>query len=141
MTTPLQLKLVSEGQDPHERMGKYTPWEAFHILNDYLKEGSQVPVEVTAQKVLNLIPETDYGPVTFQEHDLSFVLVQTARQIPYWHPSQARLVALMHRLAKSSKLCKVARTKGISTMLRTLSFTSEVQERHWRMFPFSSFPC
>lgn len=83
--------------------GRYADKRAFDVLQRYLQ--SQLSVKEAAKEITGMLPEPEAHKTRGAEIGLfgSF-LCQMARQIPYSHPAQTRLVQLIQRVSHSPKL-------------------------------------
>jgi hypothetical protein len=82
-----------------------TEQDMFNILNDYLQPSSTTPPSEAAQAIHALTPKA--GSTQEENNDLENFLwsswgavIEIAKQIPHNHPSQDRLVALIHALTE-----------------------------------------
>ena len=92
------LKFEMEDIADHEVTEK-----TFHVLRDFLQPDSASTLESTARILLDLLP----AEKTVGSDELMFlnnVCIEFAEQIPFSHPSQHKLAALMECLAGSTKL-------------------------------------
>ena len=92
------LKFEMEDFADHEVTEK-----TFYVLRDFLQPNAAPTLESTAQTLLDLLP----AEKTVGSDELMFfnnVCIDFAEQIPYCHPSQHKLAALMECLAGSAKL-------------------------------------
>lgn len=79
-------------------------------LNEFLQPQSEVSIQEAAQSVLTHLPaDKPYSDEGFSFADL---IVEVAVQIPYHHPSHARLVRLLKYLTRSPKVVSRSTRKG-----------------------------
>jgi hypothetical protein len=93
----LTLESRAESDSPEQHI--------FNILNDYLQPSSTTPPRETAQAINALTPKA--GSTPEESPDLEDFLwytwgtiIKVAKQIPHNHPSQDRLVDLIHALTE-----------------------------------------
>lgn len=74
-----------------------------HHLRDFLQPSSQAAtVEATSSSILDLLPKDD--PQGDAVSKLSSECIELARQIPYSHPAQLKLVRAILKMSPSSKV-------------------------------------
>ncbi|KAG8165961.1 hypothetical protein KVR01_004513 [Diaporthe batatas] len=131
MAAPLQLSLRDSD-----------PWavakQAFDLISDYVQPDSSVSPGDIAQQLNSLTPgqrvlqdgENAEEPVSFL---LEFweTLVCIARQIPYDHPSQERMVKLMASLDELSSQSTEAASNGSGSIWRYFNELSNVLDDTW----------
>ena len=77
----------------------------FDIMRDYLQEGSAATISHVAASIISILPKDD----NYQVERLILLFIEVAAQIPYYHPSQNRLIDLMTHIGKleeNNPLCK-----------------------------------
>ena len=75
----------------------------FNLLRDFLQPNSTLTLDITAPKLLELLPsQKAVGSTDLMA--FNNICITFAEQIPYHHPSQHKLAALMEYLAGSMKL-------------------------------------
>lgn len=79
--------------------------KTFPILRDFLQLDAAVTLESTAKSILDLLPEKD--PHSDNVGSFGEMCIELAEQIPYHHPSQLKLAALLEHLGKSTKLGQI----------------------------------
>lgn len=79
--------------------------KTFHILHDFLQPDTASTLETTAQSILDLLPEN--APYGHEVWILGETCIEIAEQIPYHHPSQLKLAALLDYIGMSPKLGKI----------------------------------
>ncbi|CRG86319.1 hypothetical protein PISL3812_03324 [Talaromyces islandicus] len=100
------LNLTIDETDPtlKEVHGRYSDWKAFGILTRYLEPGSDLSDEQATELLYDILPSPDNKKLSGQPDMLGCVLLDIAKQIPYHHPSQIRLLNLFKRLGKTDKM-------------------------------------
>ncbi|GAQ09484.1 hypothetical protein ALT_6805 [Aspergillus lentulus] len=93
----LSLESRAQPDSPEHRI--------FNILNDYLQPSSTTPPREAAQAIHALTPKTGSTPEENSElEDFLWytwgTIIKVAKQIPHNHPSQDRLVDLIHALTE-----------------------------------------
>lgn len=79
-------------------------------LSEYIRPQSQVSLQSAAQSILASLPADK--PYSDEGFALATLVVEVAAQIPYQHPSHARLVRLLKYLTRSPKLVSRSSMKG-----------------------------
>ena len=72
------------------------------LLRDFVQPQSTLTIESTAETLEDSLLGDD--PLSGQVYTFGENCIEIAEQIPYHHPSQHRLVALLEYLANSPKL-------------------------------------
>jgi hypothetical protein len=100
------LNLQIDETDPTVKKvyGRYSDWKAFGILTRYLEPGSDLSDEQAAELLYDILPSADNEKLSSQPDMLGCVLLDVAKQIPYHHPSQIRLLNLFKHLGKTDKM-------------------------------------
>lgn len=92
------LKFESEDIADHEVTEK-----TFYVLRDFLQLNATSTLESTARILLDILPEKKaVGSVELML--FNNICIYMAKQVPYCHPLQHKLAALMERLDRSTKL-------------------------------------
>ncbi|KAL4802439.1 hypothetical protein BDV18DRAFT_146740 [Aspergillus unguis] len=126
----LRPDLLTHTADPHAKIGKYTTWDAFQVFKLYLEDNNKLSTQEAFETLYQMMPD-EYFEASAEEDDLSCVIVQVARQVPYWHPSQAKLIGLVQLLGTADKFNKQIPGPGYATYDKLGSLLQEVYERHW----------
>lgn len=79
-------------------------------LNEFLQPQSDVSIHDAAQYILAHLPADK--PYSDEGFAFASLVVEVAAQIPYQHPSHARLVRLLKYLTRSPKLVSRSTVKG-----------------------------
>ena len=79
--------------------------KTFHLLSDFLQPDSALKLNSIAQTIMTLLPERAVGSSELRSFNL--LIFEFGEQIPYYHPSQHKLAALMERLGESPKLTHI----------------------------------
>lgn len=79
-------------------------------LNEFLQPQSEVSIHDAAQSILTHMPAGK--PYSDEGFAFAALVVEVAEQIPYQHPSHARLVRLLKYLTKSPKLVSRSTVRG-----------------------------
>lgn len=79
-------------------------------LNDFLQPQSEISIHDAAQSILTHLPEDK--PSSNEGFAFAALVVEVAVQIPYQHPSHARLVRLLKYLTRSPKLVSRTTVEG-----------------------------
>ncbi|KAL4969411.1 DUF3632 domain-containing protein [Aspergillus stella-maris] len=152
-TPPLNLQLNGHrGQ----ASGTYSPEAAYSILQQYLlpdEEDEGLSLE-TAFRSLNgmaYFPEPPTKNPAFEtprerslrkSHsvvmDMSHLLIHVARQIPYHHPAQDKLVKLIVRLSQSKHFIFTGSFTGHTRMAYLME---ELAEQNYHIFPLDNSRC
>lgn len=83
-------------------MERYSRQKAISVLKQYLESDGNLSLEQAFGVLHGMMPDT--GPaLDFANRDFSLLFIETARQIPYSHPSQARFVHLLACLARTDR--------------------------------------
>jgi hypothetical protein len=100
------LNLEIDETDPtlKEVHGRYSDWKAFGILTRYLEPGSDLSDEQATELLYDILPSPENKELSSQPAMLGCVRHDIAKQIPYHHPSQIRLLNLFKRLGKTDKM-------------------------------------
>lgn len=88
--------------------------KTFHILHDFLQPDTASTLETTAQSILDLLPEN--APYGHEVWIFGETCIEVAEQIPYHHPSQLKLAALLDYIGMSPKLGKIDGSATVSTL-------------------------
>lgn len=80
------------------------------ILNEFLQARSDVSIHDAAQSILAQLPADK--PYSDEGFAFASLVVEVAAQIPYQHPSHARLVRLLKYLTRSPKVVSRSTVKG-----------------------------
>lgn len=83
----------------------------FQLLRGFLQPDTNMTLQSTAQSILDLLPEKD--PQSTEIWSFGEICIELAEQIPYYHPSQLKLAALLEYLGKSTKLGQTDTSKVI----------------------------
>ncbi|KAI9762428.1 MAG: hypothetical protein M4579_000404 [Chaenotheca gracillima] len=83
--------------------------KTFAILRDFLQPDTALTLEGVAQSILDLLPEK--APHSTDVWLFGEVCIELAEQIPYGHPSQIKLTALLEHLGKFAKFTSVTHAK------------------------------
>ena len=75
--------------------------QIFHILRDFLQPSTAMTLESGGRLILALLPEEE--PLSGAVWSFGEVCIEMAEQIPYYHPSQIKLVGLLEYLQWSTK--------------------------------------
>ena len=89
------LKLTPENDDK-------TAMRIFHILQDYLQPESSALLQGTVHAVFDVLPKGKPG--SNEVWNFGQACLDIAEQMPYWHPSQLKLVGLVAELSYSTAL-------------------------------------
>lgn len=110
---------------------EFTQHKVAAILRDFLQPDSKTSLESAAKSLLLLIPTnaSEHAEVcSFGE-----ICVELAEQIPYHHPSQLKLVQLLHYLSRSPKfMYKYERPVSISPPTQRLFIYADFVYSHKR---------
>lgn len=79
-------------------------------LNEFLQPQSEVPIHDVAQSILTHLPADK--PYSDEGFAFATLVVEVAVQIPYQHPSHARLVRLLKYLTRSPKVVSRSTLEG-----------------------------
>jgi len=82
------LDLKTEGPTGHTLSDN-----TFHLLRGFPQPDTALILESTAQSILDLLAEKD--PQSTEIWSFGEICIELAEQIPYHHPSQLKLVALL----------------------------------------------
>lgn len=89
----LDLKMVVPTSDIMHKV--------FKILRVFLQPNTVVTQQSAANSILDLLP--DKAPESTEVWEFGELCIELAEQIPYHHPSQLKLVGLLHYLGMSTK--------------------------------------
>ena len=95
MTPSLDLKSEDSLDDPFT-------FKVFSLLSDHLQPDTTSTQQSTAKALLDLLP--DGKPESSDIWSFGETCIDLAEQIPYHHPSQLKLAALLDCMGKSTKL-------------------------------------
>lgn len=107
------------------------------VLRDFLQPKTALTLKSNARSILDLLPEK--GPLSSDIWLVGDVCFELAVQIPYYHPSQLKLAALLEYLGKSTQLGQTLASKvgtlGISRFWMSI-VTNDCQDMitgqyHW----------
>lgn len=100
------LNLQIDETDPTLKKvyGRYSDWKAFGILTRYLEPGSDLSDEQATELLYEILPSPDDKKLSGQPDMLGCVLLDIAKQIPYHHPSQIRLLNIFKHLGKTDRM-------------------------------------
>lgn len=91
----------SKRPDTYVRTTSYSDDEFFSILNDFLQPETTKSLNEIVQSILALLPEN--APGSGEIWSAGSTMIEIAEQIPYSHPSQLKLAALIEELSKTDK--------------------------------------
>lgn len=80
---------------------EYTDAKVAAILTDFLQPDTKTSLKTAIESLLSLIPAS--ASQHAEVYSFGEICVEIAEQIPYHHPSQIRLVQLLHTLSQSPK--------------------------------------
>ena len=78
------------------------PDQTFDLLQDFLQPDTTLTMETTAQSVLTILGEQ--VPHSDEVWSFGEMCIEVAEQIPYYHPSQLKLVDLLEHLGSFMRL-------------------------------------
>lgn len=73
----------------------------FKILDDFVQPNTETDIYSAASSIFALLPKD--APLSTEVSNVGDIFLEVAGQVPYHHPSQAKLARLMERLMLSSK--------------------------------------
>ncbi|BCS18854.1 DUF3632 domain-containing protein [Aspergillus puulaauensis] len=91
----------SKRPDTYARTTSYSDDKFFLILNDFLQPETTKSLNETVQSLLALLPEN--APGSGEIYSAGEIIIEIAEQIPYSHPSQWKLIALVEQLSTKDK--------------------------------------
>lgn len=94
----LNLVMAELSSDPEK--GKDLDQQAFAILRDFLQPDSNESLSSVSTSILALLPDHDTEGTLIWA--LGELCIELAEQIPYFHPSQLKLVRLLQHMSASS---------------------------------------
>lgn len=127
MAAPLHLQLASlEDDDPWIVEQKY-----FNILNDCLQPASQLSAAEAAARINELTPMNREANGEEAEHPESWCLEfwgtvsEIVKQIPHDHPSQDKMVEIIHELKALPGVEVVFLPNGIGSLALISRYTTD----------------
>lgn len=108
----LNLCLEVEEEELNQEFGGYKPRESASILTRCLNLDADLSVREAFLRLYAMLPEREtqisYGDIriSWPELNLGGLLLDAARQIPYSHPAQAKLVKLVQNLGRCDRFTK-----------------------------------
>lgn len=106
MASSLNLKLDALDEKDSPALDK----KLATTLSEYIQPQSQVSLHDAAKSILACLPADK--PYSDEGFVLACLVVDIAAQIPYQHPSHAKLVRLLKYLTRSPKLVSRSTIKG-----------------------------
>ncbi|PWY95903.1 hypothetical protein BO94DRAFT_620264 [Aspergillus sclerotioniger CBS 115572] len=123
------LELRLEDWDPYKYSIKDFADElsakVFHILNDYLQPDTEMPLFSAVKSILDILPG---APLSDEIYVVGEIVLELAKQIPYHHPSQAKLARVMEGLTNSPKFTTGPYSSGQS--MRGQRFRESIREAY-----------
>ena len=108
------LKFTSEDLEFEGIMGD-VDYKTFHLLRDFLQPTTALTLKSTARSILDILP-ADKDPYSNEVYAFSTTCIEFGEQIPYHHPSQLKLVALLEHISYSTKLGKITSRPTVSIL-------------------------
>lgn len=124
------LNLQIDETDPTLKKvyGRYSDWKAFGILTRYLEPGSDLSEEQATELLYEILPKADDKKLAGQPDMLGCVLLDIAKQIPYYHPSQIRLLKLFKHLGKTDRMT----LHSIHPVIQPCFMTKKLTDMYYR---------
>ncbi|KAL3478859.1 hypothetical protein BJX99DRAFT_256066 [Aspergillus californicus] len=118
------LKLIFDESenDGRERMGRYSEWKQFCVLQRCLE--GDLSVADTSRELYEMLPTAEERLCV--EDFLSVILWDIAGQIPYSHPAQDKLVEAIKFLSRADRLNTIAVFHGCRRHSEMQTFYIEV---------------
>lgn len=108
----LNLRLELEEEEINVVVGAYSPREGVNILTRCLDSDANFSVHAAFLQLYKTLPQREmqisYGDVriSWPELHLGDLILDAARQIPYSHPAQEKLVKLVQHLGRCGRFTK-----------------------------------